>query len=132
MLGYPQERFTNDPGWWVELIHPDDRERVLAEDERTNETGDPFKAEYRMFTRDGRVLWFSDEAVLVRDEEDRPLYWQGIQGGITERKKAEAALQKARTEAEEASHAKSQFLANMSHEIRNPLHGASGLAGRPV
>ncbi|HEV2743177.1 MAG TPA: PAS domain-containing protein, partial [Rubrobacter sp.] len=129
MLGYPQERFTNDPGWWVELIHPDDRERVLAEDERTNETGDPFKAEYRMFTRDGRVLWFSDEAVLVRDEEDRPLYWQGIQVDITERKEAEAALQKARTEAEEASRAKSQFLANMSHEIRTPMNGVIGMTG---
>ena len=88
MLGYPLGRFTGDPGFWTRLVHPDDREWVVAEDERTNETGEPFKAEYRMLASDGRVVWFSDEAVLIRDEEGRPLYWQGVKVDITERKKA--------------------------------------------
>ena len=127
VLGYPQERFTGDPEWWVELIHPDDRERVLAEEERTNETGDWFKVEYRMMTREGRILWFLDEAVLVRDEEGRPLYWQGFQIDITKRKQAEEELRKARTDAESASRAKSEFLANMSHEIRTPMNGVIGM-----
>ena len=127
VLGYPQERFTGDPEWWVELIHTDDRERVLAEEERTNETGDWFKVEYRMMTREGRILWFLDEAVLVREEEGRPLYWQGFQIDITKRKQAEEELRKARTEAESASRAKSEFLANMSHEIRTPMNGVIGM-----
>ncbi len=92
VLGYAPERFTDDPDFWTGLVHPDDREWVLAEDEKSNETGEPFKAEYRMLASDARVLWISDEAVLVRDEEGRPLYWQGIQIDITERKKAEEAL----------------------------------------
>ena len=94
MLGYPPERFTDDPDFWTQLVHPDDRERVLAEDEESNETGEPFRTEYRMLARDGRVLWFSDEAVLVRDDEGSPLYWQGIQIDITERKKSEEDLRK--------------------------------------
>ncbi|MDQ4128228.1 MAG: PAS domain S-box protein [Actinomycetota bacterium] len=101
MLGYPLERFESDPGWWMKLIHPDDRARVLAEDGRTDETGEPFRAEYRMIASDGRVLWFSDEAVLVRGEDGEPLYWQGVQVDFTERKRAEQLLQKseARTRA---------------------------------
>ncbi len=94
LLGYPLERFTGDPRFWAGLVHPEDRKWVLAEDERTNRTGEPFKAEYRMLASDGRVLWFSDEAVLVRDEEGEPLYWQGVKVDITEGKKAGEALRK--------------------------------------
>src|SRR5215210_4277719 len=94
LLGYPLERFTGYPRFWTGLVHPDDREWVLAEDERTNRTGEPFKAEYRMLASDGRVLWFSDEAVLVRDEGGEPLYWQGVKVDITEGKKAGEALRK--------------------------------------
>jgi CheY-like chemotaxis protein len=41
-LGYPPRSFVEDPGLWIRLLHPEDRERVLAEDRRTDATGDPF------------------------------------------------------------------------------------------
>jgi PAS domain S-box-containing protein len=91
MLGYALEEFASDPGLWVRLIHPDDREWVLAEDARTDETGEPFRMEFRQFARDGRVVWVRDEAVLVRDEEDNPSYWLGFQYDITKRKRSEEA-----------------------------------------
>jgi PAS domain S-box-containing protein len=92
MLGYKPEECTSDPEHWIKIMHPADRERVLAEDARTNESGEPFRMEFRQFAKDGSVVWIRDEAVLVRDEEGAPSYWLGIQYDITERKRAEEAL----------------------------------------
>ena len=91
-LGYLLEQDLGDPNHWVRIMHPEDRERVLAEDRRTDETGEPFKVEYRLLARDGRVVWIRDEATLVRDEEGRPLYWLGIQLDVTDQKRAKDAL----------------------------------------
>src|ERR687897_3736235 len=69
MFGYPPETEILDEEAWLRMLHPDDRERVLAEELRTDETGEPFRIEYRQVARDGQVSWIRDEAVLVRDEE---------------------------------------------------------------
>ena len=92
IMGYTPEECTSTPDLWIKILHPDDREAVLAEDLRTNETGEPFSMEYRQFAKDGRLVWIRDEATLVRNEEGEPLYWLGVQIDITERKRAEAAL----------------------------------------
>ena len=94
VLGYPADREMLDPDHWLNIMHPDDRERVLEEDRRTDETGEPFKAEYRQFASDGRMVWIRDEATLVRDEEGRPLYWQGVQYDVTDGKLAEEELRR--------------------------------------
>ncbi|MBA3790621.1 MAG: PAS domain S-box protein [Rubrobacter sp.] len=95
-LGYSPEASVSHPAHWLETVHPDDRERLLAEDTRTDETLDPFRAEYRMFARDGRMVWIRDEAVVVRDEGGRPSFWQGVMFDVTEEKEAEEELEESR------------------------------------
>jgi diguanylate cyclase (GGDEF)-like protein/PAS domain S-box-containing protein len=91
MLGYAPEEWLVDPLFFLKILHPGDRERVLAENERTNRSGEPFDMEYRLIARDGRTVWVRDEAVLVKDG-DRPLYWQGVMTDVTERKALEDRL----------------------------------------
>jgi PAS domain S-box-containing protein len=93
ILGYPQDTYTEDPQYWSKILHPDDRERVLAAEIEAAERGH-FKLEYRVFASDGRVVWLRDEAQIVRDEEGRPRFWQGAIFDITERKRAELTLRK--------------------------------------
>jgi PAS domain S-box-containing protein len=92
VLGYSPGEVMADPDHWTKMLHPHDKRWVLAEDRRTGETGGPLALEYRMFARNGRVVWLRDEATLVRDEEGNPLHWQGFMLDITKRKKAEERL----------------------------------------
>jgi diguanylate cyclase (GGDEF)-like protein/PAS domain S-box-containing protein len=92
LTGHFPAEFEEDPDLWYAVVHPDDRRMVEAEDRRTEETGEPFSMEYRMVHRDGRVVWVRDDAVLVRDEADAPLYWQGVITNVTERKALEEQL----------------------------------------
>lgn len=94
MLGYPAETEMLDEEHWLRVLHPDDRERVLAEELRTDETGEPYRIEYRLIARGGRVVWVRDEATLVRDEEGNSLYWLGVQYDITEQKRTEEEFRK--------------------------------------
>jgi PAS domain S-box-containing protein len=87
ILGYPPESQMIDEDHWLGRVHPEDRERVLAEEARTDRTGEHFRVEYRVIGGDGRVVWVRDEATLVRDEEGQPLYWLGVQYDVTEQKR---------------------------------------------
>jgi diguanylate cyclase (GGDEF)-like protein/PAS domain S-box-containing protein len=89
MTGYQPSAWTSDPSFWPSHIHPEDRDRVLAENARTNEAGTPFRAEYRMIAADGHVVWIRDEAILVRDDAGNPRFWQGAMVDLTQRKHAE-------------------------------------------
>lgn len=93
MLGYtPRERLA-DPELWVNILHPDDRDRVLEESRGSEETGE-FRTEYRMIAKDGHVVWVRDEGLLLRDDAGRSLGWQGVLTDVTERRKAEEALRR--------------------------------------
>jgi PAS domain S-box-containing protein len=126
LLGYTADEWLAGANLWIELLHPDDRERILAEVAYANETGQSLSLEYRCLARDGREVWVHDEVTLVRDESGAPQYWQGFMVDITDRKRSEADLRAAKEAAEEASRLKSAFLRMATHELRTPLTIVSG------
>ena len=134
MLGYTTEE-TVQPDFWMTLVHPDDRERVLAENERVDRTGDPWHMEYRVFAKDGRVMWVRDHALLVRGEHGEPDFWQGYYIDVTDQKLAEEALRRALDRERQAARElraldelKNTFLDAVSHELRTPLATVIGIA----
>ena len=95
MLGYSPEQFNARAELWSEMVHPEDRERALAEDAHHYATGEPMSHEYRLVARGGRVVWVHDQAVMVRDASGQQRYSHGVLLDITERKLAEEALREA-------------------------------------
>jgi PAS domain S-box-containing protein len=91
LTGYSPED-CKDPDLRWGMVHPEDREWLQAEDERTGEPGEVFATEYRVVHRDGRTKWVRNESVMIEDEVSGTRYWQGFMLDITERKTFEEAL----------------------------------------
>ena len=89
LVGYTVQEWMNDPELWPRLLHPDDRARALAENVRHNETGEPYRLEYRMVHKDGHIVWVYDEARVVRDERGKIAYSHGVMVDITARRAAD-------------------------------------------
>jgi len=92
LMGFEPEQWIAQPELWSRLLHPDDREEVLRLHHRSNDTMEPFRAEYRMIAHDGSCVWVRDEATCVEDPR-RGRIWQGVLVDTTARKRAEADLE---------------------------------------
>ena len=92
ILGWtPEEWMTHDAPWKTS-VHPDDLARATEETLAAAEHGTEDRVvtiEYRMFTRDGRLLWIRDESTVVHDEHGTPLCLQGVMYDISESKRAQ-------------------------------------------
>ena len=91
LTGYSPED-CKDPDLRYAMVHPDDREWIRAEDDKTYEPGEWVVTEYRVLHRDGRTLWVRNQSIMVEDETSGSRYWQGFMVDITERKRAEERL----------------------------------------
>ena len=92
LTGHPPAEWMEDKDLWEKILHPDDRVSFQSEIKRMNETRQASANEYRMIARKGQVVWVLDEAVLVKDENGKPRFWQGVLHDITQRKRREEEL----------------------------------------
>jgi PAS domain S-box-containing protein len=100
LLGFSQQEWFDDPVLWYRQLHPDDKQHWEDRFSRTVISGEPFRADYRLIARDGRVVWVHGEVKVVTDDAGRPMFLQGVAFDITERKLAEATLERARDDLE--------------------------------
>lgn len=85
------ESIYADPSSWIEMLHPEDRERVLAS-ARTARTGDNCEEEFRILHPDGAIRWIRMRLFPVRDESGRIVRLAGCSEDVTERKRLEREI----------------------------------------
>jgi two-component system cell cycle sensor histidine kinase/response regulator CckA len=97
ILGYEPEDWLADPSAWLNAVHPEDRERVVREEEAEwgEGPGSTAYSEYRMVASDGRVVYMRDEAAIVQEEAGAPPLWQGILVDVTHAKQLEEQVRHA-------------------------------------
>jgi len=93
LLGVSQNEWLMKAGMWLAHVHPDDRGLALEGTAQIRIQGGPFRLEYRMVARDGRVLWVQDDGTVYSDAAGQPEFIHSILTDITERKKKEQELQ---------------------------------------
>ncbi len=124
---------------WIDILHPEDRERHLAQWSRCLETGSPLHIEHRLRRRDGEYRWHLTHARPMHDERGGVSMWIATSTDITEIVKARETLAERRIELErlvgertaslrEAVEQMEEFSYSISHDLRSPLRAMQGYA----
>ncbi len=139
MIGYHDETdFPNTLEAWSNLLHEEDKERVLKEyyDTIHDYTGQKkYDVEYRLLTKTGGYHWYRATGMLSRRKDGSPITYVGMFVDITAQKQLDQELIQKQKQLEEAlekaqrsDQAKTVFLNNMSHDIRTPMNAIIGFS----
>ena len=126
LAGYlPNEFIDNKIRSYKSIIDPEDQQRVWDEIHKSLSTGYLYAIEYRIITSSGNKRWVWERGRGYY-EGDKLVSLEGFISDITDRKRIEEELIKAKDKAEQSDKLKTAFLHNISHEIRTPMNAIIG------
>ena len=119
--GRTRESLYERPTSWMDAIYPEDRERVRRAALEKQIRGE-YDDEYRIVCKDGSIRWIQDRAFPVRDELGRVYRIVGVAADVTERKRAESAIQQAYRELAGLNLTLEERIKERTLELEEALH----------
>jgi PAS domain S-box-containing protein len=92
LYGLPPSDLAPTPERWLELVHPEDRDRIHEEVDRAVQRSDCFTLEFRVVWPDGTIHWLYGKGQVCRDSQGKPVRIIGVNMDIDERRHSEAAV----------------------------------------
>jgi PAS domain S-box-containing protein len=120
ICGFTYEQLLSDPQMWIDRLHPDDRNRVIAALEARRRSG-KMSIEYRWQCADGTYKHVLDQAVLLKDSDARPIEFAGTITDITDQRSLESQLVQA-----QKMDAIGKLTGGIAHDFNNLLAAVIG------
>jgi PAS domain S-box-containing protein len=94
MLGYPLERWYEEPGFWESILHPDDREATVRRAREAAAAGAEYESEYRLVAADGHIVWVHNSVSPKTPAGGTPLL-RGVMANISRQREADVEREQA-------------------------------------
>jgi PAS domain S-box-containing protein len=119
---------------WLDMIHPDDRQKMIAGVKKAAQNRTPFEFEYRVKRSGGDYFWMEDTGRITYDDDGKPIYVNGIMTDITTRKQNYEAMSQLSqdnlrllAQARRDSETKTLLLNEVNHRVKNNMASIIGL-----
>lgn len=124
--GFVSDTVKPTRNWLNDYIPPTDQSRVIEAIKEAMRIKRVYEIEHRVYQIDGSIGWALSRAVPLLDENGNIYEWFGSANDVTERKRAEEALQRRTEELAAANRDLESFTYSVSHDLRNPLRTIGG------